>query len=687
MKKILLLLSFFYSSFCFAQQYTLPATLVTRYLPDQSTESKDIIVESKIGKDDFHEIILSYKGQNDSFKLKPLTFPNFKAKFKLALVTVLKANAIDPRTPEDSAIENDIAFVFTQIVTYNNSEEARPEVATIFLKDHIPVYYDSDNEIDQKIKTELTDVQVEISFFGGFIEKIQVNGKVGATSLSFNNKYSIGISSTKNIGQLNDYRLFSNERFTATYFKKNLVQKNAEDRLLKLKDDLSKATDEVTIAESDFTLSDKKNHTAKAALESAKNNMKSITTLQDFERAKVQLAVLEEDLKNAEEESKARAITLKDALAKKNNLVAEEVLYEAQKQEDDALMVAINAIEEAKNNEEANTMAKKKEIPLADALKVIEAKKVLKAEESKKSLRLDVNDVIRYVKKVDVNANDISPVPQLVILDENEKETKLFREESSKLFEAVVYTDFLGVFDEENPNGIIQTEINKEFNIGSKRFDFLPAFIEAIGFFNYFTAQFQFSKIEKNNKFLLPSVYESFDVDNNPTSESYYSPISIYQYRNYSIGGNLNILFMENQNAKISTTLDAGFLFGRSGIKDTAEQVEGRFVNNIELPVELKFRILPERRFSFIISDRLSWFELLDSKENFRSIEDNKITSRNHFLNTFNVGMNLDISSSGKLFLRYKLIHELDNINANFSQLQFGYSFYLLQKNGVKKKE
>ena len=149
----------------------------------------------------------------------------------------------------------------------------------------------------------------------------------------------------------------------------------------------------------------------------------------------------------------------------------------------------------------------------------------------------------------------------------------------------------------------------------------------------------------------------------------------------------MNILFFENQNAKINTTLNAGFLFGRTGIKESADDVEGEFVNNLELPLELKFHILPEKRFSFIVSDRLSWFEVFDAEIPLKSIEDDLLEDKNRFINTFNVGMNLDVSTSGKLFLRYKLIHELDNINTNFSQLQFGYSFYLLQKNGAKKKE
>ena len=408
-------------------------------------------------------------------------------------------------------------------------------------------------------KTKITElphtiekVSVEISFYGGFIEKIQLQGSIEGIPLTFNNKYSIGISSTKNIQQLNTYRLFS-----------------------------------------DNTFSD---------IEINKMSKDSVSTLKE-------------------------------------------------------------------NQEYSN---------------------------NNRRLRVNVSDIIRYVKKVDVNANDVSPVPQLLILDKNQTESKLYREETSKLFEAVVYTDFLGLFDEDNPNGVIQTEINKRFNLNTKRTDvnkwfsilFPPLVIsEGVGVFQFFDANFQYSKIESDSKFVTPN---SFDILDDTgviiESEDYYSPISLFQRRNFSIGGNLNLLSMENQNSKINMYLNAGFLFGRTGLKNNIDDVEGFYTNNLEIPIEYIFHILPEKRVSFSISDRLSWFETFDSNINLKSIEDNLLTSKNKWLNSFNIDLNVDISSTGRLFLRYKLTHELDNINNNFSRLQFGYSFYLLKNNGVKNK-
>ncbi|WP_136667894.1 hypothetical protein [Flavobacterium sp. H122] len=648
MKKLLPLICLFYASFSFSQQHVLPERLVKAFCPEDYTIAGDVTVKSELDKDDFYEITLDYDGEQKSFKLKPLTFPNFKAKFKRVFGEIIKAKANGNIIPSDSLVDNHIALLFSQIVTYQNSEEERPEVAKIYLKENIPVYYYKSGAVDKNFEAELTEVQVEISFFGGFIEKMQVNGKIGNTPVTFNNKYSIGISSTKNIQQLNEYRLFTGERFTETEFNQKMIPASKK---IAFSNELKESKDELLKAINQYTVVNDKYKEKKAQIDSLIALKKTTKDLDVYKDLEVKI---------------------------ENNQISLKQIEVAQKESLGILEVKKMQFNDIEKNEKKDTVSQE-----------------TNPSEDEESLMIYVSDVIRYVKKVDVNANDISPVPQLVILDQNQKETKLYREESSKLFEAVVFTDFLGVFDEENPNGIIQTEVTKRFNLNTKRGDtkwyhklfIIPMFFEGIGFLQYFDAQFQFSKIEKSNKFLLPSVYNGIDGSGNPFSENYYSPLSLYQYRNYSIGGNLTLFFLENQNAKINGTLDTGFLFGRSGIKENVDQEDGDFLNNLEIPIEFKLQILPEKRFSFFMSDRLSWFEIFDSNINLKSIEDNKLVSKNRFLNTFNVGMNLDISSSGKLFLRYKLIHELDNINTNFSQLQFGYSFYLLQKNGLKKKD
>ena len=129
-----------------------------------------------------------------------------------------------------------------------------------------------------------------------------------------------------------------------------------------------------------------------------------------------------------------------------------------------------------------------------------------------------------------MNANDISPEPTKLNLSNKNDETKLYKEESTKLFEAIVYSDFLGVFDEDNPNGIIQTEVAKKFFINTHRGQITPkgrffgflfppiAFSEGYGWFEYVNVSAKLSKIEENNKYLSPETFNS---------NSYFSPLEL----------------------------------------------------------------------------------------------------------------------------------------------------------------
>ncbi|EZH75754.1 hypothetical protein ATO12_02905 [Aquimarina atlantica] len=549
MKRFFTSILLIFSISVFAQKYTVDTDLI-----DQFTDSDKIhiILSASIDADGFHTIELDCDcADAQTFKLKPLTYPNFEVRVKQAIkaiITSTKDNNDVPLVPKDvtntDLVRNRITQLFARIVTFYNTEEERPQVATIKLKnEEIPVYYNTDVKSIRKIPLDdpLKNIEVEISFFGGFIEKIQVNGSIGEENYSFNNKYSIGISSTKNIQQLSDYVLYSNEKIYRDTSDTNAIKLLHEDQ------------------------------------------------------------------------------------------------YQYKKTE-------------------------------------------------KKSLFIQVDDVIRYIKKVDVNANDISPVPQTIVLDKSKKESKLYREESSKLFEAVAYTDLIGLFDEESPNGLVQLEVKKRFNLNTRRYDrpwyygIVPPFLlfEGAGVFQNADVFFQYSKIEENNKFLLPQTVGS---------ETFYTPISLLQYRNFAVGGILNLMTFENQNSKINMFFNAGALYGRTGVKLDAADEKGVFYNNLEIPFEASIQVLPEKRVSFSFTDRLSWFETFNEDIAIRSIEKGEAVSKNRWLNSFNIDLLVDISTTGKLFLRYKLIHELDNINNNFSQLQFGYSFYILKNNGVKGKK
>jgi len=523
-----------------------------------------MIVESEIDDNGLYKINLKYNELSGSFNIMPLTYPSFKAKFVYTMSELISSIPIDSVTkvsviqPSKEVIDKYVPELFARIVTVYNTEDDKPVVADIHLKNNaIIVYAGSDGNGGRKPIGRLKDIKAEISFYDGFIEKIQVHGKmkygdIEDYDMTFNNFYSIGISSTKNINNLAAHSLFSDEVFDLKV-------------LRKLENDYSK-----------------------------------------------------------------------------------------------------------KNGQGVSADSIAKSIPRQKG-KTYYSHVVIK-----------VSDILRYVKKIDVNANDVSPNTQVVLLDEENRSAKLYREESTKLFEAVVYTDFYGLFDEDSPNGIVQLEVNKGFNINTNRTDFWQG---GLGWLHKVTGSFQYSKIEDNNKYLLPETYEIID-ENDEVSRTinYYSHIGMYQHRNYFIGGLLNIMNYENQNQKILITLDSGLLFGRTGLKENEEDEKGYFVNNLEWPTELKIRFIPEKRLSFDVSDRLSWFETFSSDIEIQTLNNNVLGDESNWLNTINFDFNLNISKTGKLFLRYKFTHELNNFDVNFSRFQFGYSFYILKSNGVRPK-
>ncbi|MFC4721578.1 hypothetical protein ACFO5O_04560 [Geojedonia litorea] len=53
-----------------------------------------------------------------------------------------------------------------------------------------------------------------------------------------------------------------------------------------------------------------------------------------------------------------------------------------------------------------------------------------------------------------------------------------------------------------------------------------------------------------------------------------------------------------------------------------------------------------------------------------------------HWFNASQLEFYVNTSAIGKLFIRYNFITELEDWDNNYSQFQFGYSFYLLKQNG-----
>jgi len=513
------------------------------------------------------ELLSDVPDSTESFKIYPLTIEVFSERFRQAFSNLVKKVEGKEVHTETVFSELEISLLFVQLIAFERTENEQPIVARITLKKEIPVrtlygakdQYSAyakeqmkkvkskdDNPSDEekkenaKIKKDLNkkrdslytieplkDTKLELTFFNGYIEKVELETKVLNTKVRFTNTYSIGISSSNGI----------------------------------------------------------KNFT--------KNNILS------FYKYRIE----------------------------NNKLVRDDSGY---------------------------------------------------------FLEINFADVIDYDREIDINANDISPEPTKLVLDNIKDQTNLYKEESTKLFEAVVYSDFLGVFDAENPNGVIQTEVAKKFYINTHRYEITPkgrwlgllfppiAFSEGYGWFEYIDVSAKLSKIEENNKFLNPSIVND---------TSYFSPLRIMQHQSFSIGADINLLYLENQNKKVNTNLDFGLRYGRSGLQ--LDENTQEFFNSITTSAELGFQFIPEKRYGFLASAKVLYFQVYnDDGFNVKSLKDGALTKPNQWFNKTQFEFFVNTSSTGKLFMRYNLVTELDDWDNNFSQFQFGYSFYLLKQNG-----
>ena len=610
------------ATYASAQKWTISTDIVKMYIADDKlseVDNLDLMIAVEETNEGFYKFTVSYADSSPQhFQLKPLDPESFKSKAKLAFEKVF--GKIGKKPTQEDIINKYLTELYTNIAVYLRTNEEIPQVATVSIRNfQINMYSKFEKEdsktaasVDKKTaiseetkttaivdKTTVASVEtkkattednktatsedtkttatsgkikkvttgdtikvatgdrkqettiykllhisnVNLTFFDGYIEKVQVLGyiKFGEQEIpiEFNNGFSIGISSTRNVNNLSNIRLFSNIKFSVSDIRK--------------------------MAEYAYNIS--------AGVKAMSDNQVS-------------------------------------------------------------------------------------------------------TDNSRKELYIILAEFLNYEKTLDVNANDISPVPVKVNLSSENPKQKLFRERTTQLFEAKLYTDLLGLIDEENPNGIVQLELDKRFNFKTTRTDWMRG---GIGVFQYIDAIFNLSKIEADNKYLIPPLFS------NSLMLPVFHPIQLYQYRNYSVGAMLNLVNYENQNIKYNLMIDVGLLFGRTGIKtDTTEFANKFFINNMEIPFETGFHFIPEKRVKLIITDRISWFKQLSDDLELPLNDDGKAKTA-AWLNTVAMKLEVNTSDNGKLFARYKFIHEIGAWQNNFSQLQFGYSFYILKNNGVNK--
>ncbi|WP_442264625.1 coiled-coil domain-containing protein [Tenacibaculum sp. ZS6-P6] len=279
---------------------------------------------------------------------------------------------------------------------------------------------------------------------------------------------------------------------------------------------------------------------------------------------------------------------------------------------------------------------------------------------------IPVTDVIKmYIQKHQNDRLDFSPKNQTISLpqDDLNKEfsLELKKEKSSKILGARFFSDFIG-FNQADPNGLIQVEIEKLIPLWTRRYLIRGSRGRNVGWVNYVKPSFNWARIEDRE--------EELTLSNNTISY-----LDLIRYKNTSIGFDLNAFTFDVPNSKLRFELNGGVHYGRTRVINTSTQFN-KNVGYFNLYPEAKVRIRPEERFGGALIYRPNKILIPKGTDfnGFSTVQNDGQWLHGIELSTFYTP---NINSDNKFFFRYRYTNTANQETNGFSQFQVGYLAYL----------
>lgn len=314
-------------------------------------------------------------------------------------------------------------------------------------------------------------------------------------------------------------------------------------------------------------------------------------------------------------------------------------------------------------------------------------------------IHIKLGEVIEsYGFRNDVYTTDYSPANAKVTI-EGGKSTTLYKDKTYKILEARVFSDFLG-FDSDKPNGLIQVEVEKQFNFNTTRYKFLTYRIRAgIGYVEYLKLSGGLTKIEDNKRVLIPDMQDELATSFSGTpiliNKRYTTPVDVLNHQMWNIGVTANIFLIDLPLIKSQLHINAGFKFAQTKVQDSLRTINPDLTISSTLKEynlnywvfhpEVTWHILPETRYGFFASWRPKYFNSVSDGIEFSGLRDpltgNRREKISNWINEFELLGYLYVNEekqNGKLFVRWRLNSEMGYSKNNFSQFQVGYSFFIL---------
>ncbi len=298
-------------------------------------------------------------------------------------------------------------------------------------------------------------------------------------------------------------------------------------------------------------------------------------------------------------------------------------------------------------------------------------------------------DLIEYNYSLLELTENYTPKNQVITIYPNSSGTKVFKEKNKEILEVKIFTDFIGLSD-QNPNGLVQTEISRRLPFNTNVLRIGKTSFHA-SFFNYINPHLDILKIEENNKTLNISTMDSLKFVNF---------LELDNYRNLGIGLDLNLFnfgmprYHSLLHLNLKTELSRVELSENMLLINPLDSMS--IVNSTSISKSI-FKITPELIWHFNPSDkyqlqlsyrnhRVSFF---DKNDNIVAVNDimeltenteERTNSQTSTIHEFEFLTTLKTNDTSKFFFRTRFNYLREQVNQNYFQVQFGYSYLLLDR-------
>ena len=264
---------------------------------------------------------------------------------------------------------------------------------------------------------------------------------------------------------------------------------------------------------------------------------------------------------------------------------------------------------------------------------------------------LELRSLIKYKPHPNSNSDDYSPKDSVyrIIKDISGSlpKTRVFYKEKTKyLFVGRIFSDFIGMGEDE-PNGLIQTEISKKVILNSQEKYYV------IG--NSINVDLTLSKIESNNRDLTI-------VDSTTSS------LQLFQYSFLHAGLDLNLLKVDIPRYKLvlSYNFGAGFYWTSLTFEDSASFSKSSYAFRNTFKIEFR----PDSRWGFDVRYYTNKLRFLDT-----DFKTNYDIVHSYELNGY---WRPNPDKLNEAFFRVGVYH--DASRAEFNKIQIGYAFQLIKQ-------